>query len=483
MKGFENYDIKFENMLFLKLLTDSDFRLTVMPILEQRFFNPPQGEYPYDLIFKYFNIFYANGQEDINPAQIVYAIQENEKYLEPDDIKKIKKTFNMMFELNENIKNELINDIDTEFLIKETERFAQESAIQLALLESVNILENKPENKLLIRGLLDDALCIGLNKNLGLDYLNQVRERFTFYQSKEDKVPFLLEAMNDATFGGFSRKTLCCFMAGTGIGKTLIMTSLTTDYIKSGYNVLYITLEMEEKRIALRADANLMDIPIGDFGRCENGKHVVSIDDLVEKFENIKNNKKLGRLIIKEFPTGTINSLQIRAIIKELKQKQKFKADVIIVDYINLMNSSRVSAKTANTYNVIKSIAEELRGIAVEENSIIITATQTNRDGIGGNEVALDKVSESAGLPHTTDFFCGLFQTEEQREHGIYILKILKNRFAGNVNKKIAMGVDYNFMRFYQLNTEEQDNIIENDNSDTDIETSTPEFRRRRVRR
>ena len=475
-------------MLFLKLFMDENFRSTVMPMLQLVYFNPPQGEYPYDLIFKYFQKFYIEEYEEITPTQILHAIQENEKFLDHDDLKDIKKTFRDMFQIHADIMDGILNDVDVRYLIDETEKFAQAQAIELALIESVEILEKKPSEKLLIRGIMDDALSVGLKRDVGISYLHQYQERFKFYQEKEDKIPFALESMNKATYQGFNRKTLNCFMAGTGIGKTLLLTSLTSDYIQMGYNVLYVTLEISEERIALRTDANLLDIPINDFGRYEDGKPVVNIDTLVQKFKDIKNNKVLGELRIKEFATGTINSLHIRALLKELKLKEKFTPDVIMIDYINLMNSSRLSQKTANSYTVVKAIAEELRGIAVEENIIMITATQTNRDGISGGEVALDKVSESAGLPHTTDFFCGIFQSEEQREQNIIILKILKNRFSGFVNRKVAFGIDYNFMRIFQLDEAVETEAIEtnlgddcslDDNSNT-VYTPPPTRKRRR---
>ena len=660
--SFDNVDVKFEHILFLKLFIDENFRSKVMPILDQRYFNPPQGQYPYDLIFKYFSKFYTNNQEDISPMQVIHAIQQGEKYLEHEDIKEIKAIFKQIFMLDDN--GDAINNVNEEYLLDETEKFAQESALELALIDSVNIIQKKPEDKLLIRGLLDDALSVQLNKDVGLNYFENPLERFKFYQVREDKVPFGLDGLNKLTFNGFAKKTLNVFMAGTGIGKccsknsmisvrnrktgeiktitigefygnlkmkfnicgnqfsnseitcniakshkvmddgkaycgefkkfvdsvdindyevltdtgwndivkihktvpyclwkiktkdfylecadthivfddffnevyvkdlkegsviqtksglqtviniektdiienmfdlelgvdsnrryytngilshnTLLMTSLAKDYILKGYKVLYVTLEICEKMIALRVDANVLNIPISDFGRYENGKPVVDVNDLVKKFEEIKNNNKIGKLKIKEYPTGTTNTLQIKALLKELKMKEDFKPDVLMIDYVNLMNSSRLSAKNNNTYNTVKAIAEELRGIAMEEELIIVTATQTNRDGITGNEVALDKVSESAGLPHTADFFCGIFQTEQQKEQGIYILKVLKNRYAGNTNKKIAFGVDYNFMRFYQLDNELESELVEDsEDCDTSLESDvfTPNRRRRR---
>jgi len=245
---YENVDTRFEHLLFLKLFIDPDFRGTVMPILKQEYFNEPCGEYPYDIIFKHFSNFYNKGQIDISPIQVLNAIEE-ERYIEPEDFKKIKRIFKKIFTLND--EDEFIYDVDVEYLTSTTEKFAQELAIELALMESANILENEPEEKGKIRDLLDEALSIELNKDIGLNYLDSAFERFTFYQKREDKIPFSMECLNNMTYGGFARKTLNVFMAGTGIGKTLLMTSLTTDYIQRGYNVLYVTLEISEELIRM----------------------------------------------------------------------------------------------------------------------------------------------------------------------------------------------------------------------------------------
>jgi len=214
---FDSMDVKFEHILFLKLFIDENFRYKVMPILEQRYFDAPQGQYPYDLIFKYFSKFYASNQIDISPMQVIHAIQHGEKYLEPDDIKEIKSIFKQIFILDED--GNAINNVNEEYLIDAVEKFAQESALELALIDSVNIIQNKPEDKLSIRGLIDDALAVQLNKDIGLNYFENPLERFKFYQTREDKIPFGLDGLNKLTFNGFAKKTLNVFMAGTGIGK------------------------------------------------------------------------------------------------------------------------------------------------------------------------------------------------------------------------------------------------------------------------
>jgi len=394
---FNGYDVKFENMLFLKLFDDLEFRSTVMPMLELRFFTPPTGIFPYDLIFKYFQKFYLEDTKKITPTQVIHAIQENEDYIEPDDIELIKKTFTEIGELYDDPQLGPINDVDYEYILSETEKYAQDVAIEIALIESVNILDEKPEEKLSIRSMLDDALSVGLKRDIGHNYNDNAFDRFNFYKDKQEKIPFLIDKLNATTDHGFPRKTLCAVMAGTGIGKSLFLTSMATDYIKQGYNVLYITLEMAEMRIAMRNDANLLDIPIGDFSRKDDkGDYVVTVDDMQDAFAKLQETNNFGKLRIKEYPTGSITPLHIKSLIKELKLKDDFKADVIIIDYINLINSSRMSGKSANSYTIVKAVAEELRGIMVEEDALGLTATQTNRNGISGEEVGIDSVSESS---------------------------------------------------------------------------------------
>jgi hypothetical protein len=244
--NFDDVDVKFEHILFLKLFIDENFRSKVMPILDQRYFNPPQGQYPYDLIFKYFSKFYTNNQEDISPMQVIHAIQRGEKYLEPEDIKEIKAIFKQIFMLDDN--GDAINNVNEEYLLDETEKFAQESALELALIDSVNIIQKKPEDKLLIRGLLDDALSVQLNKDVGLNYFENPLERFKFYQVREDKVPFGLDGLNKLTFNGFAKKTLNVFMAGTGIGKCCSKNSMISVRNKKTGEIKTITIgEFYEK--------------------------------------------------------------------------------------------------------------------------------------------------------------------------------------------------------------------------------------------
>ena len=478
---FNNVEVTFENMLFLKLFMDNNFRNSVMPMLKQEYLDPPNCEYSYSVIFKYFNEFHNDGQIDINPAQVFQAIRDKEKFITPEDVDIVKGTFKEIGRMYDDNDLGPVNSVSREYLIQETEKFAKESAIYLALMASVDVLENKPDEMLSIQEIMNESFSVSVDRHIGLDYNNEARKRFESYHLQEDKIPFRLEALNKITNNGFSRKTLNCIMAGTGIGKTLWMTSLVTDYIQSGNNVLYVTLEIAENKIALRNDANLMNIPIGDFGRYENGQPLHSVDSLCAKFEEIKNNKKLGKLKIKEYPTGSITVLQIRALLKEMALVDGFVPDVIVVDYINLMNSSRLSGKTANSYSVVKAVAEELRGLAVEFNCAVLTATQTNRTGISGNEVDLTSVAESSGLPATVDYFAGIYQSEQQRADGIVILKVLKNRYAGYVNYKVAMGVDYNYMKIHTL--EDDGDALDEDNSDADMDGKASETVFKRSRR
>lgn len=479
--NFDDYEIRFENMVLYQLFLNEDYRQKAMTILKQEYFDPPMGDFPYNIIFNHTKIIYDAGYE-ISPAEVYNSIQENENKLDEDDLKAIKKIFKSIGSMYDNDLG-YINDIDVEYILNETEIFCKEVAVEIALMESINIIEENSKEKGKITGLLEDALSVGFESDNGSNYFKNPADRFNSYKEEEDKIRFSIPMLNYVTNNGFPKGTLNCFMAGTGIGKTLIMTSLAVDYIKNGFNVLYVTLEISEKMIMMRSDANLLDIPMSDLAKKVNGEDVVDVIDLQNKFKSIEKKYDMGDFRIKQYPTGGVSTLNIKSLLKELKSQSGFEPDVIFVDYINLINSYRMSGKNSNSYSIVKASAEELRGLAVESNTIVITATQVNRDGISGDEVGLDKVSESAGLPHTTDFFAGAYQTEQQRASGIIILKPLKNRYSSFVNTKHALGISYDHMRIYQLDQDDYDDALEQDDStppDTSKGTAFNHKKRRR---
>lgn len=435
----ENTTFKIENIIFCKLIVDAEYRQIIMPILKSKFF-----DYPYDLIFKAIEKYYIDGLEDISIAQIIINIEE-ENNIPPEDLKKIRKFLQNCFKTDEN-KERFLFDVDIKYAIKETEKFAQQIGLEKAILESVNIIDERPEEKNNIVNIISEALNISVQRDIGLNYFENAKKRFESYKEHIEKVPFKINILNKTTYGGAERGTLNTIMASTGIGKTLIMSSLASDYIMCGYNVLYVTLEISEKRIGSRIDANLLNIPIHTLKD-------LSVEELCNRFKQLETQKH-GEFVVKQYGTGTINYLHIKSLIKELKIKYGFMPDVIFVDYINLMRPLK-SIRNTNSYTEIKYIAEELRGMAVDLNCVLWTATQTNRDGINGEEVALDSVSESKALPDTSDLFIAISQTEQQKIQNIYLFNILKNRYAGFNNRPFILGVNKDYMKIYEPNEEQ----------------------------
>lgn len=345
------------------------------------------------------------------------------------------------------------NEVNTDWLVDETERWCQDRAIHLAIMESINIIEGK--HKLLKKDalpkLLSDALGVTFDSSVGHDYINDAEKRFDFYHMIEDRIPFDLEYFNSITKGGLPRKTLNIALAGTGVGKSLFMCHVAANALTQGKNVLYITLEMAEERIAERIDANLMNLPIDQLETLPKEM----FDNKISKIAQ----KNIGKLIIKEYPTGAAHTGHFRALLNELKLKKNFMPDMIFIDYLNICSSSRMKGLggSINTYSLIKSIAEEIRGLAVEFNVPIISATQTTRSGFGNSDVGLEDTSESFGLPATADFMFALVSTEELEKLGQIMVKQLKNRYNDpTANKRFVIGVDRSRMKLYDVEEDAQ---------------------------
>lgn len=342
---------------------------------------------------------------------------------------------------------------DQRWLINETESWCQKQAIGIALMESIEIFQGnvKDANTGMIPDILQDALAVSFNNSIGLNYTKDIEARYDAYMARANKIKFDLEKMNEITKGGFEDKSLNVYMAGPGVGKSLMMCHNAAACLAQGKNVLYITNEMAEEKIAIRLDANLFDIPIDDIEKMERKEFLQRANRIVTKTK--------GRLFIKEYPTGSANVNHYRALLDELKLKQKFEPDIIFVDYLNIMTSSRLRMGGAvNTYSLIKSIAEELRGLAVEFGVPIVTATQINRDGWNNSDVEMDNVSESFGLPATADFLMAIIQNEEHALQGKLICKQLKNRY-NDLNKclRFALGVDKSRMKLFDAEDNMQD--------------------------
>ena len=347
---------------------------------------------------------------------------------------------------------------DEQWLLEETERWAKDQAVFNGIVQSISILEgkNKELSKDAIPEILTEALAISLDKSIGHNYLENGEDRWEFYHKSESKIPFDMVMLDKITNGGISPKTLTVLLGGTGVGKTLVKTHLASQYIKQGMNVLYITMEMSEERIAERVDANLLDMDIGDI-------HMLSKDDFKKRLDKLK----IGKLIVKEYPTAGAHVGNFRALIRELKIKKGFVPQVIILDYLNICSSSRVKwAANMNTYIYIKSIAEEVRGLAVECNVPVITSSQLNREGYSSSDPDLSNTSESFGLPATADLMMAIIAKDDGAGVNNQILfKQLKNRYSDiSINSKFLVNVVKKKMKLYDIDEDAQP-VLANDGS------------------
>jgi len=343
--------------------------------------------------------------------------------------------------------------IDNNWLLDSTEKWCQDRAIYNAVMESISIIDGKHESltKNALPELLSKALGISFDANVGHDYVENAEERFDFYHTEEDRIPFDLDYFNKITKGGVPNKTLNIALAGTGVGKSLFMCHVAANALTQGKNVLYITMEMAEERIAERIDANLLNVPIDQLANMSKDMFTRKVSNLTKKTN--------GKLIIKEYPTGSAHAGHFRALLNELKLKRQFVPDMIFIDYLNICASSRMKTMggSINSYTYIKAIAEELRGLAVEFNIPLFSATQTTRSGYSNSDVGLEDTSESFGLPATADLMFALISTEELEKLGQFMVKQLKNRYNDpTVHKRFIIGVDRSKMRLYDVREVEQ---------------------------
>lgn len=352
-------------------------------------------------------------------------------------------------------------DVDRDWLVDQTEKFCQDRAIHNAILESMNIIGEK-QDKGIGRGaiptLLAQALAVSFDTNIGHDFLGNWEDRFEFYHKKEERIPFDVAILNEVTKGGFPKKTLNCVMAATGVGKSLVMCHMAAANLAHGDDVLYITMEMAEEKIAERIDANLLDTPIDELMDLQKNLYE-------KKIQRIRDKTK-GRLIIKEFPTGGAHVGHFRHLLHELKLKKNFVPKIIYIDYLNICASSRLKGKDVNSYTLVKTIAEELRGLAVEMNLPIMTATQTNRGGFDNSDISMTDTSESFGLPMTLDWFCAIVSTEELAKLGQFMFIQLKSRYDDiNKLKRFIVGVARPKMRLYDVEQSAQAGLSDDDDA------------------
>ena len=356
-------------------------------------------------------------------------------------------------------------DVDMDWLVDTTEKFCKDKAIYNAIVDGISIIDGKDKNRGAdaIPSLLTDALAVSFDNAVGHDYFDDSASRFDFYHKVEERIPFDLEFFNKITKGGLPQKTLNIALAGTGVGKSLFMCHMAANCLSQGKNVLYITLEMAEERIAERIDANLLNVSMENLQDLPK----TMFEDKIKKIQKKTN----GQLIIKEYPTASAHSAHFRGLIKELSIKKSFKPDMIFIDYLNICASSRLKgASQVNSYTYIKSIAEELRGLAVETNVPIVSATQTTRSGFGSTDIGLEDTSESFGLPATADFMFALISNEELDALNQIVVKQLKNRYNDpTMNKRFVLGIDRSKMRLYDVENKEQVDLVDSGQDDEPV--------------
>jgi len=354
--------------------------------------------------------------------------------------------------------NELTYKTDNnDWLYKHTEKFCKDRAVYNAIISSIEIIDGKDKNRTqdAIPSLLSDALAVSFDNAIGHDYLEDFAERYDFYHRQEEKLEFDLDLLNKITKGGLSRKTLNVILAGTGVGKSLFMCHYAASSLMQGKNVLYITLEMAEERIAERIDANLLNMTMDELGKVDKDAYESRVSKLIKK--------TAGKLIVKEYPTASAHAGHFKALLEELKMKRNFKPDLIVIDYLNICASSRIKhGSGVNSYTYVKSIAEELRGLGVEYNVPVLSATQTTRGGYDNTDVDLTDTSESFGLPATVDFMFALISTEELENLNQIMVKQLKNRYNDpSYYKRFVIGVDRSRMKLYDVEDTAQKNIAD----------------------
>lgn len=442
-----------ETTILSNLTRDDKYARKVVPFVKAEYFQNVSERILFNKIRDYMDL-YSNVP---NVNTLLIELSNDQTIIESD--------YNATVQLINSFKNE--NDShEHQWLVDNTERFCQEKAIYNAIMESIHIIDGKNKNKTrdVIPSILSDALSVSFDNTVGHDFLNDYEQRYEYYHRVEERVPFDLQYLNLITKGGIPRKTLNIILAGTGVGKSLAMCHFSANNLMEGKNVLYITMEMAEERIAERIDANLMNIPLDELINLPKETY----DRKIAKIRD----KTLGRLIVKEYPTTGAHVGHFRHLINELKIKKAFTPDIIYVDYLNICASSRIKGlgSSVNTYSLVKSIAEELRGLAVEKDVPIVSATQTTRSGFSNSDVDLTDTSESFGLPATADFMFALISTEELEKLNQIMVKQLKNRYNDpTIYKRFVIGVDRARMRLYDVEQSAQEDIMQEPQYDDSI--------------
>ena len=433
--------MKVETLILKNLLLTEEYPRKVLPFIKQEYFEDRTDQVIFDLTSKYFVKYSAVPTVEALTIEVGKITS-----LSDDQFKQITQTL-------ESFDKETT---ELDWLVDTTEKWCQDRAIYLALMESIKIADGSDQKKDAgaIPSILSDALAVSFDNHIGHDYIDDYEERYESYHRVETKVPFDLDFFNKITKGGLPNKTLNIALAGTGVGKSLFMCHVASSVLLQGRNVLYITMEMAEEKIAERIDANLLNIDIQQLAQLPKMMFENKITALSKKTQ--------GKLIVKEYPTASAHAGHFRALLNDLALKKAFRPEVIFIDYLNICTSQRFRNASVNSYTMVKSIAEELRGLAVEFNVPLVSATQTTRSGYGSSDVDLTDTSESFGLPATADLMFALISTEELEEQNQIMVKQLKNRYYDpTLNKRFVVGIDRAKMRLYNVEQEAQNNIMD----------------------
>ncbi len=434
--------MRIETTILSNLIHNEDYTRKAIPFIKEEYFQDQVEKVIYKTIWDYVDRYKNNPDVEALLIEIGKATYTDDQYKSATDY------------LSEKITE---SKVELQWLLDETEQWCKDKAIYQAILNGIQIIDGKDKDKTpeAIPTILTEALSVSFDTHIGHDYLEQSIDRYEFYHTVEDKIPFDLDYFNRITKGGLPKKTLNVCLAGTGVGKSLFMCHSASATLMQGKNVLYITMEMAEEKIAERIDANLMNISMEDL-------HDLPRHMYEDRFGKVQK-KTHGRLIVKEYPTASAHCGHFRSLLNELALKKDFKPDIIYVDYLNICASSRFRASAAvNSYTYIKAIAEELRGLAVECNLPIVSATQTTRTGFVSTDIGLEDTSESFGLPATADLMFALISTDELEELNQMLVKQLKNRYNDpTLNKKFIVGVDRGKMKLYDVAQTAQTDLVD----------------------
>jgi len=445
---------RIESTIISNLFFNEDFTRKALPFIQSEYFSNAEEKTLFNEIEKF-----VENYKNLPTKDTILIELNNRKDLNEDQIKNLRQL----------VSSASDEEVDLQWLLDSTEKWCKDRAVHNAVLSGIKILDNKDQKRTpeAIPGILADALSVSFDNHIGHDYLQDADKRFDWYHTKEKRFKFDLDYFNRITKGGVPSKTLNIALAGTGVGKSLFMCHVASSFLTQGKNVLYITLEMAEERIAERIDANLFDISMDDIRDMPKQLY----DTKVEKL----NAKTKGQLIIKEYPTASAHSGHFRALMNELSLKKSFKPDVVFIDYLNICASARFKGGNISSYFYIKAIAEELRGLAVEFDLPIFSATQTTRTGFVSTDIGLEDTSESFGLPATADFMFALMSNEELEALGQMKVKQLKNRYNDpSMNRAFIVGVDRAKMRLYDVENTAQ-NIVDANQTKQNENYPTPE--------